>query len=740
MANVQRGNQRQYFANQISGNEISEAIRHVGNTLSGTFNQTQNVINKANESKLANYQIDLSTKWMAKNNEINTKYQADPTNPQREVELAESFEQLASQYEVNKFCQGQWGQIKNNVFNNYKQYNAKWALQQQETNAQNDLKNGYESLINQVSMLGANGAGVDEVRLIYNNGIEGLKRGGNAVLGEVVTEQFLHTSNHDIMASYVGGLMETDPAKALSLLNDPNSGVANDINNAETVAKLKHAAQQKLLKKTEVDAVDRVADYINSNHDAFSKAFDGTLSIAEAQQILTDKNVDKNMRNVISSMLGYHTKTDMYVDSETGGILSSEKSGSGNGTGSASGGYGMNELTIGNKRWNFVTEKGKNRQPNAQEKEEIRNELFLRGSQLLNNVEGKTPQQAIRKIAEFQTQIAQASYFGLSNGDYNKLMNTFVLPATKDIQAQAQKYNANISNWNPTSGKYGYEQIDKYFDDFAKNLEDTKSNRDLIDKEKALASVYYWSSLNNYCSSKGISMNDLFGLSREERAGIYNKAAKQAIDKAKATTQTPELWFRSMNPQYVAAIRNSLPNSNANDVITNVAVSALSNPNMSEKDFNDIINREVTKEYAKLRTSNKTVVFNGNTKYDEIINQYAMKYKVDPLLVKCVIKQESGFNNNAKSSAGATGLMQLMPKTAAGLGCKNPLDPKQNIEAGTRYLSQLLNQYNGNIPLALAAYNAGAGNVKKYGNKIPPFKETQRYVANITSMYNKARG
>ena len=153
--------------------------------------------------------------------------------------------------------------------------------------------------------------------------------------------------------------------------------------------------------------------------------------------------------------------------------------------------------------------------------------------------------------------------------------------------------------------------------------------------------------------------------------------------------------------------------------------------------LNVMSSQPIGEEYTAIKIEHSLPPVNGNKKerlFHPIIIQTAIRHQMDPALVKAIIMAESGYNPRAISKNGAIGLMQLMPETAQELNVEDIFNPKQNIDGGVRYFKQLVNQFSGDLKLALAAYNAGSRTVRKY-NGVPPFKETQHFIKKVFEYY-----
>lgn len=158
----------------------------------------------------------------------------------------------------------------------------------------------------------------------------------------------------------------------------------------------------------------------------------------------------------------------------------------------------------------------------------------------------------------------------------------------------------------------------------------------------------------------------------------------------------------------------------------------MNTPQNSSVSFQEFLENASNSNNSSSSTSKPTYT----KEIEDAVTSISAKYNVDANLIKAIIRAESGFNQYAESKAGAQGLMQLMPATARSLGVTNSFDIRQNIDGGTRYIKNKIDQYNGDVRLALAAYNAGPGSVSKY-NGIPPYAETQNYIKNVLNYYQE---
>lgn len=205
----------------------------------------------------------------------------------------------------------------------------------------------------------------------------------------------------------------------------------------------------------------------------------------------------------------------------------------------------------------------------------------------------------------------------------------------------------------------------------------------------------------------------------------------------------------STGGQQAAAQRTMQLQNYVNNINNNVQPVALPNSSTTVQPFQEVLQSTAKSQFGDLLTPQSSMSVQAQISAQpqlrdyaqpskpqllSMISQIAKKHGVDDKLVKAVIQQESGFNPKAVSHCGAKGLMQLMPSTAKTLGVEDPYNPVQNVEGGVKHLKWLLSKYNGNVILALAAYNAGSGAVDKYDG-VPPYAETQNYVKKILANY-----
>lgn len=241
--------------------------------------------------------------------------------------------------------------------------------------------------------------------------------------------------------------------------------------------------------------------------------------------------------------------------------------------------------------------------------------------------------------------------------------------------------------------------------------------QNLLNSGGKAATMQRAAQLNSYINAQNKTQN-LVG--QKNIDAIYPPSSDNVQSFEKILSSTTQANFGSLllNPEILDVKGNLF------DRTRDIDTSAITNATLKKaiEEVND-----ATRKYNPNVNSEKSQILS-------MINKVAKKNGVDEKLVQALIKQESGFNPKAKSKAGAMGLMQLMPSTAKAMGVSDPYNAAQNVEGGVKYLKSMLNRYNGNVILALAAYNAGPNAVDKYSG-VPPYKETQNYVKSILANY-----
>ena len=612
MANISRGDSRQYISSQ-AGADFAGAY---ANMLNQGIQQGVSIAQKANESTLANNQIDLSTKFLAINNEINTKYQADPTNPQREIELQQAFDSLASEYKINPVCETQWNQIKNNVYGRYKTYNAQWQEKQQQSNIQTNLKSGYESLTNQISMLGLNGASVDEVRLIYDNGIEGLKNGAIAGLGEVVVNDFLKDSNHDIMTTYISALALNNPLEAQKLLQD--EGVRNDIGRADTIEKLESYVASSLGNQSKRTAVNELGQTLrNMKSEEADKIINGQADLNKVMKFIeSNKNLPEGSKDLILDIYGIGTKSEYVYDRDSKKIVKKEKAYS----------SGRSSSSLSNLKKMSKSEK----EDIAVELESGLNELFY-----FDDSEKVNPKKIVKKGkgAEYQSvalgrlqMVAQAQ--GAIDTAYNagiltkaqrqNMMNKYIEPMTAYLESNLQGLDERQSL---IGSKLGYDRIKQAF-----SIEGIPANHTgkIRAQKKMLLTAQgsYYSSLE--AASKKLGLNSIYELetlSSEQQKQIYKQASNDALNYAKKYGEHPEVFFEQEYPQLYAQGVALFGIKDGQKVARKVAEKIYDVPEGEKPDVKKAMSEVVSDMYSAKQKSVMMSKIKMYEKYNKIVQQ-----------------------------------------------------------------------------------------------------------------------
>lgn len=593
---IERGDQRQYYQQEASRTNIGDMAQLVNEGLNTGMSITQ----KANEATLANNQIQLANDFYVKNNEINTKYQADPDNPEREVELQEAFEELANSYDVNPLCQGQWHTIKNNVYNNFKTRNTQWAEQQKDTNAVLNLQNAYKTSLDQFSMLGRDGTTMEDIRLLYANNEQSMYNGSIGRLGEIRVREALKNYKHDTMVSYITGVATRNPLEAEALLHDES--VINDLGNVETIEQLRAVTTKAITGYKDKLAVQDMASALRTLSSAEAlEMLSGNANFAKVRNFVDNtKGLTEQAKINILSNYGIDTKMDYFYNGSTGKIELKERSGSGSGTGI--------KLTDEQKKYTAqVLENDLHDLLEFSANEgEVQNVKNVKKNKSQKEAQNKVVGY-MKRIADMQARIDTAyNAKAIGEKERERLMNTYIAPATDFLEANLQQ----LDEGHIWGAKLGYEQIKKHFS--TDGIKDKNQIKD-IQKQKLFAQNYYLDELHKVVQNSGGAMQsvyDIESLKPHQQREIYKTASENALKRAKRWTDKPEFFFAKEFPEVYSEPFIMFKQDKALQINKNVAEAVYkrefeTNAEGEVADLKDFANSKMREEIIKEAKSNR---------------------------------------------------------------------------------------------------------------------------------------
>lgn len=608
MVQVQRGDTREYIQSQP---EAVSDLSAVGNAVANLVDIGSQIKKINDSSKMSKYAVDINNEMFVKNNEINTKYQADPFSENAIKERQQAFNQITAKYDeqFKTFSSREWQKMKDDIYGNYKTYNTKWSVNQSITNAQVNMKNSITDSVRSIGMLARNGATDEQVEMQIANNKLAIRNGAVATLGEVVVNDAMKDYTRDCRLMQISETAVANPPKAQKMLQDKK--LQTEINDPEALDKLKAHVNQAVLNYHNEVAVNELCSSLrNLTSPQAEKILSGKASYSEVSNFIQkNKRIPMGSKEIIASMYNIGTKANDFVLNLNSGLIEKRKLETG-GSGSGSGSYvQLNQLkklpknvkseigaTITNAITDIVTFSDNISETNP-------NKLVKTG---------KAPkkqsfiQQALGKLIGYQGALDIATQSGcMTKNDRNRLINQRVLPFVNYLENNLSRFETKGFIFNRQA--LGYEKIKRKFD-YSKL---PKNQKIAMQKDLLVAQTHYFNSLEVARQKKGLnSIYELESLPLAERKKIYNLASDNAIAQAQKYSNNPEMYFAKQYPALYSQGVEFFGIKNGTLLARQVAKVTYGKGLTEYTDIQKEMGKAISNLYANLSNNSKTTLKN----------------------------------------------------------------------------------------------------------------------------------